>query len=331
MVARIFKNLKDLVDMFINYCSIYMYSTTISASNTHGDTMTAPKKTNYLNNKDILKEIHKSKMTFCWLLDQRYSMFDIILHDVERINRNTIKQARENRASRMQSEAYAEAMLKHEKKDYRNKPKQKDFAVDQKSIGNDEVVFRVMTFDHIPDEPGRKKNPKTVADTKAKVNFPPFKHYAFIDDELVEVARSHWQGDLDTGEFCTEHGKITNKLGSMYLKLVERYSHRANWRGYTYVDEMRGAALVQLSQVGLQFNEDKSDNPFAYYTAAVNNSFTRVLNLEKRNQTIRDDILIDSGHLPSWGRQIKHEDEMRKVRESVESDNTDNTEAYDDL
>ena len=35
--------------------------------------------------------------------------------------------------------------------------------------------------------------------------------------------------------------------------------------------------------IGLQFNEAKSDNPFAYYTtAAVNNSFTRVLNIEKK-------------------------------------------------
>ena len=91
----------------------------------------------------------------------------------------------------------------------------------------------------------------------------------------------------------------------------------------TYVDEMRGQALVQLSQVGLQFNEAKSDNPFAYYTAAVINSFTRVLNLEKRNQSIRDDILIDTGHLPSYSRQIKHEDEMRILRESIESGKSD--------
>ena len=104
----------------------------------------------------------------------------------------------------------------------------------------------------------------------------------------------------------------------MFLKLVERYSHRANWRGYTYVDEMRGQALVQLAQIGLQFNEAKSDNPFAYYTAAVNNSFTRVLNLEKRNQTIRDDILIEQGHLPSYGRQIAHEEQIRQMREAAE-------------
>ena len=285
--------------------------------------MAQPKKVNYLNNKDILKEIHKSKMTYCYVTDEMYAKYDVILQDVNKINRNSIKLARENRASLMQSIGYQAAMADHDPKDYKNKPKQKEFAVDPKSIPQEELVFRVMTMEHIPDEPGRKRIPKNEAETKAKVNFPSFKHYAYVNGEVTEVARSHWQGSLSNGHFSVDHGKITNKLGTMFLKLVERYSHRANWRGYTYVDEMRGQALVQLSQIGLQFNEAKSDNPFAYYTAAVNNSFTRILNLEKRNQMIRDDILIDSGHLPSYGRQIKHEEEMRLIRESAEKD-TDN-------
>lgn len=284
--------------------------------------MAQPKKVNYLNNKDILKEIHKSKMTYCYVADEKYADFDVILEDVKKINRNSIKVARENRAAQIQSAGYQAAMALHDPKDYKNKPKQKEFAIDPKSIDQEDLVFRVMDMDHIPQEPGRKKNPRNEAETKAKVNFPPFKHYAYIGGELKEVARSHWQGSLSNGEFSVDHGRITNKLGTMFLKLVERYSHRSNWRGYTYVDEMRGQALVQLSQIGLQFNEAKSDNPFAYYTAAVNNSFTRILNLEKRNQMIRDDILIDSGHLPSYGRQIQHEEEMRVLREAAQQEDT---------
>jgi hypothetical protein len=282
----------------------------------------AQKKVNYLNNKDILKEIHKSKMTYCWLADENYGFFDIILEDVKKINRISIKAARENKAAKMQYDAYQAAMAVHDPKDYRNKPKQKEFAVDPKSIAKEDLVFRVMTMEHIPLEPGRKKNPRNEAETKAKVNFPPFMHYAYVGDEVKEVARSHWEGGLGNGHFNPEHGKITNKLGTMFLKLVERYSHRGNWRGYTYVDEMRGQALLQLSYIGLQFNEQKSDNPFAYYTAAVNNSFTRVLNLEKRNQMIRDDILIEQGHLPSYGRQIQHENELRELREAAEQSQT---------
>ena len=292
--------------------------------------MTTIKKQNYLNNKDILKEIHKSKMTYCYIEDDKYSMYDIILDDVTKINKKALKQAKENKASRQQSDQYAEAMANFGSKDYRNKPKQKEFAINVDDISDEDVVFRVMTYEHIPEEEGRKKNPKNEAEEKSRVNFPPFKHYAYQDGELKEVARSHWQGSISNGQFSTEHGRITNKLGTMVLKLVERYSHRSNWRGYTYVDEMRGQALVQLSQVGLQFNEAKSDNPFAYYTAAVNNSFTRVLNLEKRNQTIRDDILIEQGHLPSYGRQLAHEEELRALRENVESEKPA-YEEYDDL
>lgn len=278
---------------------------------------------NYLNNKDILKEINKSKLTYCYIQDEKYNNYDVIVRDINEINDKAIAEARANKAAKIQSEGYAAAMLTHDKKDYKNKPKQKEFAVDPEIFDIEELVFRVMNMEHIPLEPGRKKNPKTPADERAKVNFPAFKHYAYQSGELKEVVRSHWEGSLSNGKFSTDHGRITNKLGTMFLKLVERYSHRANWRGYTYVDEMRGQALVQLSQIGLQFDESKSDNPFAYYTAVVNNSFTRVLNIEKKNQTIRDDILIEQGHLPSFSRQIQHEEELRALREAVETD-TDN-------
>ena len=281
--------------------------------------MTQPRRVNYLNNKDILKEIHKSKLTYCYVADDEFANVDLIVESVKKINKTAIKTARENRASKMQTEAYQKSIAEG---DWTKKPKQKDFAVDPKSIPVESLVFRVMTYEHIPDEIGRKKTTKTIADTKAKVNFPPFKHY-ILDSKGINprgVVRSHWVGGLHNGHFSVDHGKITNELGKMFMKLVERYSQRGNWRGYTYVDEMRGTALVQLAQIGLQFNEAKSQNPFAYYTATVNNSFTRVLNLEKRNQTIRDDILIEQGHLPSYGRQIQHENELKAMRESAESE-----------
>ena len=186
--------------------------------------------------------------------------------------------------------------------------------LDPASIELKDLVFRVMGFDHIPEDPGRKRNPKTVADRHIKLPFPPFKHYSYIDKHLTEVGRSHWCGGLKNGKFSKEHGQVTNKLAMMYLKLVERYSMRSNWRGYTYVDDMRGQALLQLSQIGLQFDESKSQNPFAYYTTAITNSFTRILNVEKRNQNIRDDMLQQAGAMPSFTRQFKHQEEQQQKR-----------------
>jgi hypothetical protein len=34
-------------------------------------------------------------------------------------------------------------------------------------------------------------------------------------------------------------------------------------------------------------------------------------------QTIRDDILIEQGHMPSYTRQMKHDEEVKKMREEA--------------
>ena len=270
------------------------------------------RKRNYLNNKDLLLEIHRSKNTFNSYVDPSYAEFDIILPSVDKINIRSIAEAKRNKAKRLSTEEYERRRMAGEK------IKQAECEVDYKSITKEELIFRVMTFDHIPEEPGRKKNPKTVADTKTKLNFPPFHHYKFNDEgELVLVGKSHWKGGMDNGHFSKDHGKATNNLAMMWMKLVDRYATRGNVRGYTYNDEMKGQAIVQLAQIGLQFDESKSQNPFAYYTAAVTNSFVRVINLEKRNQNIRDDILELNDLNPSHTRTHSGEWEAALKREAA--------------
>ena len=56
---------------------------------------------NYLNNKDILKEIHKSKNQFNSYLEPEFGQYDIILLDVSKINRLTVAEAKRNKAKKM--------------------------------------------------------------------------------------------------------------------------------------------------------------------------------------------------------------------------------------
>jgi hypothetical protein len=284
------------------------------------------KPVNYLNNKDILKEIHESKNSYCHFAQPDYHRYDFIVDmPQEAIEKSleyafkpeTIQQAKETRALRLS--------LEQGSKD----------AVSPESIDVKDLVFRVMTWDHVPVAPKqprktvKKKTAKDIFDfeeedpdaifadledttTKAevddmvhvKVNFPPFQHYKIDSNNTFYcVGKSHWNGNLENGEFSKDHGQVTNKLARMYIMMCEKYAMKYNWRGYTYNDEMRNSAILQLTYVGLRFNEAKSANPFAYYTAAITNSFCRVLNSEKRNQNIRDDILEMNGLNPSWSRQ----------------------------
>lgn len=271
------------------------------------------RKVNYLNNKDILKEIHKSKSTFCSFVTATDHQYDIILPSVDKINIRTIADAKRAHAKRLQHENFEARRLSGEK------VKLAECEIDYRKIEKTNLVFRIMTFEHIPEQPGRKKTPKTVADHRVKLNFPPFQHFRFNDqDELMCVGKSHWTGDIENGHFDLDRGKATNNLALMWMKLCDRYATRGNVRGYTYNDEMRGQAILQLTQIGLQFDESKSDNPFAYYTAAVTNSFVRVINIEKRNQNIRDDILEMNNMNPSFSRQNQGEWEAA-VRRDQES------------
>ena len=261
------------------------------------------KRVKYLNNRDLLAQIHASKNTYCSYVAPEDSQYDLIVPALKKVNVRTIAEAKKNKAKRLTQEAWEQA-----KDAGLKKIKLADYTVSPRKIDKTDLVFRVMMFDHIPMDSERKKNPKQVADHHAKVNFPPFQHYRLDKKgKLKCVGKSHWVGGMENGNFSVDHGKMTNQLAMMYMKLCERYGTRANWRGYTYNDEMQSQALMQLSQIGLQFDESKSDNPFAYYTAAITNSFTRILNIEKKNQSIRDDLLEFNGMMPSFTRQNENE------------------------
>jgi hypothetical protein len=272
-------------------------------------------KVNYLNNKDLLEEIHKSKNTYCSYTKPEYHRYDIILPSVDKINIRTIAEAKRAQAKRLGQKDYEARKLAGEK------VKQADCEVDYKKIQKKNLVFRIMTFDHIPLNNTRKKNPKSLADHRDKVNFPPFQHWKFNEEDILEcVGKSHWKGSIEKGKFNKDHGQITNTLARMYIKLCERYATRGNVRGYTYNDEMKGQAILQLTQIGLQFDESKSDNPFAYFTAAVTNSFVRIINIEKRNQVIRDDLLEMNGMNPSYTRigEGEHQAALKRNEENIE-------------
>ena len=93
-----------------------------------------PSKINYLNNRDILKEIHLSKNNYCSYKDPvNDHQYDIILPSLAKINQRTIAEARRNRADRIKRET--------------------GVVIDPKKIANTDLVFRITCWEHIPMAP----------------------------------------------------------------------------------------------------------------------------------------------------------------------------------
>jgi hypothetical protein len=265
------------------------------------------KKINYLSNKELLKELFKSKLSFCSFKNEKYHHYDMILTSIGEITPDKIMKAKRIRFEYMVEmqilELVSKGMTSRQAEDYLNDKKNKKKKIKLKDVQKENICFRVMTFEHIPEE--ILENPKALY---SKLYFKPFKHYSYVRGAWREVGRSHWEGDFKTGKFSSTRGKITNRLVQSLVMLVEKYSQKGNFRNYSYIEDMRGQALLQLSQVVLQFDESRSDNPFAFFTTITHHSFVKILKQEKKVRTIRDDLITMEGFNASTNYQMENED-----------------------
>jgi hypothetical protein len=95
-------------------------------------------------------------------------------------------------------------------------------------------------------------------------------------------------------------GRVTNELARMILMIAERFSCKSNFVGYSFREDMVSFAMVNLMANALKFNPEKSNNPFAFYTTAIRNSFLQYLADEKKHRDIRDSLIVEEGLNPSF-------------------------------
>jgi DNA-directed RNA polymerase specialized sigma subunit len=132
--------------------------------------------------------------------------------------------------------------------------------------------------------------------------------------EHISLSKNQWakakRGINDPDSMPSAAECMTPELVKMLMMLVERYAQRANWRGYTYIDDMKSEALVSLLNGSLKFKPEVSQNPFGYLTQIVTHSFLTTLDKEKKVRRIRDDILEQHGFSPSNTRQLENEEKI---------------------
>lgn len=97
-----------------------------------------------------------------------------------------------------------------------------------------------------------------------------------------------------------QKGFMTDKLARMLQLLCSKYAKKGSFVNYSYNDDMQSYAMMMLVRTWHNFNPEKTNNPFAFFTQCIKNSFIQYLNQERRQRTIRDQMLIDQGMNPSF-------------------------------
>ena len=67
------------------------------------------KRVKYLNNRDLLAQIHASKNTYCSYVGDEDSQFDLIVPSLKKLNASAVAQARKAKAKRLTQIAWEQA------------------------------------------------------------------------------------------------------------------------------------------------------------------------------------------------------------------------------
>lgn len=88
-----------------------------------------------------------------------------------------------------------------------------------------------------------------------------------------------------------ENGKvkpdIPNYIGECFIKIAEGLSHKPNFIGYSYRDEMVADGIENCLMYFENFDVTKSSNPFAYFTQIIYFAFLRRIQKEKKQLYVK--------------------------------------------
>ena len=88
---------------------------------------------------------------------------------------------------------------------------------------------------------------------------------------------------------------VTNYIGECFLKIANHLSYRPNFINYTYRDDMISDGIENCLQYMSNFDPDKSNNPFAYFTQMIYYAFIRRIQKEKKQMQVKAKIIANAG------------------------------------
>ena len=300
---------------------------------------------NYVNNSSLLKEIHNSKLTYCYYEEEKYCDYDIICDGYDLITPNQVENFFNKNKNRdyiiirvMTSEHCLNALkdnkvnlqelkfspFKHIKISREAHQKVINL-IDPNCFSNIELLNQNINSlkeeikenknhirflknskeEQVPYKESNVQLKEKIDELESRIKEIAKIYSKNIRNEAIEVLRSHWSNGFENGHFDLSRGKLTNDLVKMIMLMVDQYGTSGNWAGYSYIDDMKSAALVHLCDVALKFEELKSNNPFAYYTQVIAMKFTATVNAEKQQAKIKSDLLQEKGYMPTYGEQAE--------------------------
>ncbi len=124
-----------------------------------------------------------------------------------------------------------------------------------------------------------------MAKTKARKE-----HY--VNNKEFLVALIEYRKAVDKAEKQKkEKPPVTKYIGECFLKIAQHLSYRPNFINYTYKHDMISDGIENCLMYIHNFNPDKSQNPFAYFTQIIYYAFLRRIQKEKKQTELKQKLI----------------------------------------
>ena len=118
---------------------------------------------------------------------------------------------------------------------------------------------------------------------------------------------------------------IPNYIGECWMKIAEGLSHKPNFISYTYRDEMISDGIENCLMYFDNFDPERSNNPFAYFTQIIYYAFLRRIQKEKKQlyikykSTEQMGVLDEGAMFESADGQVKQFEMYDNIAEFIEN------------
>ena len=112
------------------------------------------------------------------------------------------------------------------------------------------------------------------------------KHY--VDNDEFLSAMNDWK---DIVKEAKRNGKplppVTDYIGLCFYQIADHLSRRPNFINYPFREDMVSDGVENCLQYAHNFDQEKSENPFSYFTQIIYYAFLRRIEKEKKKAYIK--------------------------------------------
>ena len=118
----------------------------------------------------------------------------------------------------------------------------------------------------------------------------------YVNNKEFLAALIKYREDVDIAKINDRPKPVIPRyIGDCFLKIANHLSFKPNFVNYMFKEDMISDGIENCVQYIHNFNPEKSQNPFAYFTQIIHYAFLRRIQREKRQLEIKNKIIERSG------------------------------------